>query len=80
MSDDARPIGDVLDGLGIRATLNEGELVAGAMVLLKVIDTDGDARLSMAYSDGLGWIERAGMLRIAEGMESGTVKLAPDDD
>ncbi|MFJ8027444.1 hypothetical protein [Streptomyces sp. NPDC096311] len=78
MNEEARPIGDVLDGLGIEATLDEtsGELVAGAVVLLKVIDTDGDVRLSMAYSDGLGWIERAGMLRIAESMESGTSRLA----
>ncbi|MEU1293048.1 hypothetical protein ABZ439_11540 [Streptomyces sp. NPDC005840] len=67
-----RPIGDVLDALGIEATLDEGagELVAGAIVLLKVIDVDGDARLSMAYSDGLSWIERAGMIHVAETMET----------
>ncbi|MFJ8109977.1 hypothetical protein [Streptomyces sp. NPDC096132] len=70
MSDEARPVGDVLDAIGIRATVADGELVAGAMVLLKVIDNEGDTRLSMAYSDGLGWIERAGMLRIAERMEA----------
>lgn len=65
-----RPIGDVIDGLGITATVDEGELVAGAMVLLKVIDNDGDTRLSLTHSDGLGWIERAGMLRVAERIES----------
>lgn len=79
MSDDARPIGDVLDGIGIKATVADGELVAGALVLLKVIDNDGDVRLSMACSDGLGWIERAGMLRIAESMEIGTSNLTSDD-
>ncbi|NUS29804.1 MAG: hypothetical protein HOV92_37075 [Streptomyces sp.] len=79
MSDDARPIGDVLDGIGIKATIADGELVAGALVLLKVIDTEGDTRLSLACSDGLGWIERAGMLRIAEAMETGTSTLASDD-
>lgn len=79
MSDDAQPIGDVLDGIGIKATLEEGELVAGAMVLLKVIDTDGDTRLTMAYSDGLGWIERAGMLRIAEALETRSSTLTGDD-
>lgn len=70
--DDAKPIGDVLDALGIEATLDEakGELAAGAVVLLKVIDADGDVRLSMAYSDGLSWIERAGMIHVAETMEA----------
>lgn len=65
-----RPVGDVLDSLGVEATVSEGELVAGAIVLLKVIDTDGDTRLSVSHSDGLGWIERCGMLRVAEQIES----------
>ncbi|MER7155435.1 hypothetical protein [Streptomyces lydicus] len=65
-----RPIGDVIDGLGITATVDEGELVAGAIVLIKVIDNDGDTRLSLASSDGLSWVERAGMLRVAERIAS----------
>lgn len=70
VSTEPRPIGDVLDSLGIEATVSEGELVAGAIVLLKVIDADGDTRLSVSHSDGLGWIERCGMLRVAEQIES----------
>ncbi|MFC5802794.1 hypothetical protein [Streptomyces formicae] len=78
---ETRPIGDVLDGLGIEATVRQGELVSGAMVLLKVIDNDGDTRLSMSHSDGLGWIERAGMLRVAELIESGSAgrQQVPDE-
>lgn len=74
-----RPIGDVIDGLGIEATVDDGELVAGALVLLKVIDSEGDTRLSLAHSDGLGWIERAGMLRVAETIETGTAKQSSDN-
>lgn len=79
MSDDSKPIGDVLDALGIHATLGGDELVAAAVVVLKVIDTDGDSRLSMHFSEGLGWIERAGMLRIAERMEAPD-RAADEDD
>lgn len=68
--DDERPIGDVIDSLGVRATVRDGELVAGAVVLLKVLQEDGDTRLSMTYSDGLGWIERAGMLHLGSVIES----------
>ncbi|MET8404456.1 hypothetical protein [Streptomyces sp900116325] len=75
-----RPIGDVIDGLGIEARVDEGELVAGAVVLLKVIDGDGECRLSLAHSDGLGWIERAGMLRVAEVLETGSATQAGGDD
>lgn len=73
-----RTIGDVLDGLGIEATLDERELVSGAIVLPKVIDTAGDIRLSLAHSDGLGWIERAGMLRVAETIETRSAQSEAD--
>ena len=81
MTDETRPIGDVLDSLGIKATFDAagGELVAGAIVLLKVIDAEGDVRLSMAYSDGLSWIERAGMVHVAETMEDQSTGLAEGD-
>jgi hypothetical protein len=69
---DEQPIGDLLDSLGITATVAEGELVAGALVLLKVIDAEGDVRLSMSHSEGLGWIERAGMLAVAQAAEMDT--------
>ncbi|MYR55545.1 hypothetical protein GTY54_04545 [Streptomyces sp. SID625] len=74
-------LGSAIDALGITATLKDGELVAAAIVLLKVIEEDGSTRLSMSYSDGLGWIERAGMLRVAEVMESGTAEArSPDSE
>lgn len=62
---DQRPIGDLLDNLGITATVEPDSLVSGAVVLLKTVLPDGQTRLSVAYSDGLGWIERAGMLHVA---------------
>jgi hypothetical protein len=62
-----RPIGDVLDNLGIEATLEPDELVAGV------------TRLSIAHQ-GIGWIERVGMLRVAETIESGSARDAAEDD
>lgn len=79
MGSETRPIGDVLDSLGIRAVIADGELVAGAIVLLKVIDNDGDTRLSLSHSDGIGWIERCGMLRVAELIESDTTSRRSSD-
>jgi hypothetical protein len=73
-----RPIGDVLDSLGIEATVAPDELVAGALVLLKIVETDGATRLSVAHQ-GIGWIERVGMLRVAETIESGTARDAAED-
>ncbi|MFC4034553.1 hypothetical protein ACFO3J_24195 [Streptomyces polygonati] len=68
--DSAAPIGQVLDSLGIVATVGPDDLVAGAVVLLKVIETDGSERLSLAVSEGLGWIEKLGMIQVASTVEN----------
>jgi hypothetical protein len=77
MSDDTeraeQPIGKVLDGLGITANIEPDALVAGAIVLLKTLLPNGDTRLSVAHSEGLGWIERSGMLHLADAMETSTI-------
>ncbi|MER8083834.1 hypothetical protein ABTZ57_01395 [Streptomyces sp. NPDC094048] len=85
MSADSTPsneqrLGSLIDALDITTSLAEDELAAGAIVLLKVIETDGSTRLSASYSDGLGWIERVGMLRIAEAMETGAAHTREPDD
>ncbi|MFD0570151.1 hypothetical protein ACFQ0T_14120 [Kitasatospora gansuensis] len=72
-----QPVGDALDALGITAALGPDELLVGAVVLLKVLQPDGAVRLSLTHSDGLGWIERAGMLHLAEHIET-TSALAGD--
>jgi hypothetical protein len=66
-----KPIGDVLDGLGVTAAIEPDALVSGAIVLLKTVLPDGTVRLSVCHSEGLSWIERAGMVRLADAMEIG---------
>ena len=73
-----RPIGDVLNALGITADIGPDTLVAGAVVVLKTVLPDGTTRLSICHSDGLGWIERAGMLHLATAMQTGTVTGATE--
>lgn len=62
-------VGNLLDSLGIEHHPDAGDLVASAIVLLKVIDTDGDVTIRTLSSDGLSWVERIGMLRVAEQVE-----------
>jgi hypothetical protein len=61
-----RPLGEVMDALGIIHTGEEGDLVHGAMVLLKIVDADGCVSLGAEWSPELSWLERVGMLREAE--------------
>ena len=62
----SEPIGNLLDSLGVEVTRDEGDLFAGAVVLLKVVDADGGVTLRTCASPGLSWIERVGMFRAAE--------------
>lgn len=65
----SEPIGNLLDSLGVEHRPSDGELVSDAVVLLKVINEDGRVSMRIAWSDGLSWIERLGMLRAAEHLE-----------
>lgn len=75
MTDTAQPLGQMLDALGVTHTPDDGELVTDAVVIMKVVDASGKVSLRSAWSDGMSWIERLGMLRVAE-----RVELPPDGD
>lgn len=60
-----QPFGDVIDSLGVKSTLADGDLVSDVIVISKVIDSGGRVRLNTAWSEGMSWIERLGMLHAA---------------
>lgn len=74
------PIGELLDSLGVVHSPEPGDLIAGAVVLLKVVDTDGDVTVRQVTSDGLGWLDRLAMLRVAELTERPCVNDMWDDE
>lgn len=60
-------IGQLLDSLGVEAEIESSDLVASAVVVMSVlVDGDSNPRLTIANSDGMSWIEQAGLLRLAE--------------
>jgi hypothetical protein len=61
-----QPIGPILDGLGTTIELDEGDLVASAFVIAKVVEPNGDVSLAIASSEGLSWIEQNGLLASAQ--------------
>lgn len=61
-----QPIGPILDGLGMTLELDDGDLVASACVIAKVVDKDGDVSLAMGSSEGLSWIEQNGLISSAQ--------------
>lgn len=66
MTEREQKIGDILDGLGVTLDMEDGDLIASALVIAKVIDEEGDVSLAMMTSDGLSWIEQNGLLASAQ--------------
>lgn len=60
-----RPLGDVLDALGLKATVRDGDLVSSAVLVMSVIEPDGRERVSVAWTDGQSFIARRGLLELA---------------
>ena len=64
-----QPLGQMIDQLGVRQQVDQDETVRGAVVLLTVEEPDGHLSLRCAWSEGMSWIERIGLLRAAERAE-----------
>lgn len=62
---DPQPLGRLIDSLGVEHRPEEGELVLGAVVLMKVMEPDGCISMRSAWSPGLSWMERVGMHQAA---------------
>lgn len=73
-------IGQLIDNLGVEADLDEGDLVAGAFVILKVVKADGTVSLANARSEGLDWITRLGMVTAAAAIENSGYTDTPSTD
>ena len=62
-----QPLGEILDQLGVQADVEPDDLVSSAVVVLSVLVPGSDEpRLTIANSEGMSWIQQAGLLRLAE--------------
>lgn len=74
-------IGQNLDALGVSASIQDDDLITDAVVILKVLEGDGSVRLSTAWSEGMSWIERLGMVTAAKACEMPKPEdILPADD
>lgn len=70
---DDKPLGAILDNLGVVGALRDGHQIVEAVVVCKVVDfdQDGDVSVLMASSTGLDWIARIGLLGAAKDVVDG---------
>ncbi|MGW7398013.1 hypothetical protein ACWGH7_16130 [Streptomyces cyaneofuscatus] len=66
MTEREQKIGDILDGLGVTLDMEDGDLIASALVIAKVVDSAGDVSLALIKSEGLSWIDQNGLVTSAQ--------------
>jgi hypothetical protein len=72
---------NIIDSLGLDITnIDDSDLIASAMLLVRVIQEDGREYVGHYSSDGLSLVEKVGMLRLAERITLAQFADVPDGD
>lgn len=62
--DDREPIGGIIDGLGVSASLETTQKITEVLVLAKITDfEDGSTSVGIYNSTGMDWISQLGLFR-----------------
>ena len=71
----------ILESLGIDIdNIGPTDLIASAVLLVRVIEEDGTEFVGNYSSNGLSFVEKVGMLRVAERMTLGQIGDVPNGD
>jgi len=77
------PIGPLLDALGVRISLDEGQQLVEALVIGKVVDFEADRRVAtsmiLGSSDGLDWISQRGLTAAATDILTADILRSTED-
>ncbi|CAL9597287.1 hypothetical protein [Streptomyces sp. enrichment culture] len=73
-------LGQIIDALGARADLDEGDLPTDAFVILKIVKADGTVSLVHRRSESLDWTTALGMITAAHNIENGGYVAETTDD
>jgi hypothetical protein len=57
-----RPVSEILEGLDINAPVSTSDMVLAAYVILKVLDSDGEAIFIESTSDNFTYYEKLGVI------------------
>ena len=74
--------GQLVDSLGVKLPLNDGDLVTDAVLITKVIDKDGLVTVDVSSSEACSWLETLGLVTAANEIakENYFPKRADDDE
>lgn len=62
-------IGSLVEALGVRLNLADDVMPTDAVLIVKVVQPDGNVSQLVGWSVGMSWIERRGMIEVARDVE-----------
>lgn len=71
---------EVIAAQNIDLDLSDGDLVAGAVVIAKIVQVDGDVTVAIGSSEGMSWLEQLGLVTAAHGITPGGGYQRIDED
>lgn len=76
----AQPAAPILDGLGVTLDLDDGDLVANAIVLAKVVGSDGQVGLVISDDTTTTWLDQLALVTAAQDILRSGQFTERDDD
>jgi hypothetical protein len=72
-------IANLLAGRGATIDLNDGDIVADAVILMRVSNAEGGSSLGLATTEGTSWLDQFGLVKAADNMLSSADWRGEDD-
>lgn len=72
---------EVLAAQNVNLDLEDGDLVAAAVVIAKIVQSDGCVTVAVGSSEGLTWLDQIALVTVADGItKQGGYARAEDED
>lgn len=75
-----QPAGPIVDGLGVTIDLADGDLVADALVIAKVVDENGNVSVSVSSNPSMSWLDELGLIVAASDLVRRPAPVEHRDD
>ena len=75
----AQPADEILRNLGVTIDLGDGDLVANAVVVSKVVGDSGEVGVVISNSEGTSWLDQLALITAASEILRQSQFVGPDE-
>jgi hypothetical protein len=75
-----RPIGAILDGLGVKMEIADGDFIASVVVLAKIVKADGEVVVGLETGEADTWFDQLALLNAGLEIDRSERMVVSDGD